>query len=154
MLTALLMAQTVVAQTVFSPNVNGMRSHYQNSRAAAAAAAAPADKERGFFVVTCSLDASPAAIANQMIDLGGIIRSLMANQILVELPMSQLDAAAAIDGVLLIDAPADGSPKTDKSRKASHVDEVHEGKAEGLNALPTGVYAVKIGNQGSTLIRL
>ncbi len=134
MLTALLMAQTVVAQTVFSPNVNGMRSHYQNRRAKAAAA--PADKERGFFVVTCSLDASPAAIANQMIGLGGIIRSLMANQILVELPMSQLDAAAAIDGVLLIDAPADGSPKTDKSRKASHVDEVHEGKAEGLNDLP------------------
>ena len=102
MLTALLMAQTVVAQTVFSPNVNGMRSHYQNRRAKAAVAA-PADKERGFFVVTCSLDASPAAIANQMIDLGGIIRSLMANQILVELPMSQLDAAAAIDGVLLIE---------------------------------------------------
>lgn len=90
-LAALLMGQTVAAQTVFSPNVNGMRSHYQNRRASAA----DADNDRGFFVVTCSLEASPAAIANQMISLGGIIRSLMANQVLVELPMSQLDAAAS-----------------------------------------------------------
>ena len=131
-LAALLIGQTVAAQTVFSPNVNGMRSHYQNRRAATA----DADKARDFFVVTCSLEASTAAIANQMVSLGGIIRSLLANQVLVELPMSQLDAAAAIDGVLLIDAPSDGSPKTDKSRKASHVDEVHQGKAEGQQDLP------------------
>ena len=132
MLAGLLMVQSATAQSVFSPNVNGVRSSYQNRRAASA----DAEQERGFFVVTCRVDVSTAAIANKMIELGGTIRSLMGNQLMVELPMSQLDAVAAIDGVLLIDIPTPGTQRTDITRKATHVDEAHQGKADGQQSLP------------------
>ena len=114
--------QTVFAQSAFSPKVNGLRSHYQTRRAAAADAA----QQRGSFIVTCSVDASAAAIANEMIEMGGQIGALMGNQLIVDLPMSKLEAVAAIEGVLLIDV----------TRKASHVDEAHQGKAEGEKDLP------------------
>ena len=132
MMTLLLMVTGIKAQSVFSPNVNGLRSGFQTRRAAAQ----DSNEERGFFVVTCSVDASAAAIANQMIALGGEIRSLLANQVLVDLPMAQLDNAAAIEGVLLIDIPGDGTQKTDIARKKSQVDEAHQGKAAGETDLP------------------
>lgn len=90
-LTVLTVGSSVQAQGVFSPSVNGVRSIYQTHRAAASAG-----QERAFFVITCSVDASAAAIANQMIELGGVIRSLMGNQLVVDLPMSKLDEVAAI----------------------------------------------------------
>ena len=132
MMTLLLMVTGIKAQSVFSPNVNGLRSGFQTRRAAAQ----DSNEERGFFVVTCSVDASAAAIANQMIALGGEIRSLLANQVLVDLPMAQLDNAAAIEGVMLIDIPGDGTQKTDIARKKSQVDEAHQGKAAGETDLP------------------
>lgn len=132
MMTLLLMVTGIKAQSVFSPNVNGLRSSFQTRRAAAQ----DSNEERGFFVVTCSVDASAAAIANQMIALGGEIRTLLANQFMVDLPMAQLDNAAAIEGVLLIDIPGDGTQKTDIARKKSQVDEVHQGKAAGEPDLP------------------
>ena len=131
-LTVLTVGSSVQAQGVFSPSVNGVRSIYQTRRAAAT----DAGQERAFFVITCSVDASAAAIANQIIGMGGVIRSLMGNQLVVDLPMSKLDEVAAIQGVLLIDIPARGSKKTDSARKASRVDEVHQGKADGLQSLP------------------
>ncbi len=66
-----------------------------------------------------------------MIALGGEIRTLLANQFMVDLPMAQLDNAAAIEGVMLIDIPGDGTQKTDIARKKSQVDEAHQGKAAG-----------------------
>ncbi len=136
MAAALLSVTGVQAQSVFSPNVNGLR--LRNSCQSRSRSAAPqgSDQERGFFVVTCSMDVSAAAIANQLIEMGGEIRSLIANQILVDLPMAQLDNAAAIEGVLLIDIPGKGSQKTDAARKVSHVDEAHQGKADGMEDLP------------------
>lgn len=132
MMALMLVVTGIEAQSVFSPNVNGLRSSFQSRRAAAQ----DSNGERGFFVVTCSVDASAAAIANQMIALGGEIRSLLANQVLVDLPMAQLDNAAAIEGVLLIDIPGDGTQKTDIARKKSQVDEAHQGKAAGETDLP------------------
>lgn len=122
------------AQNVFSPNVNMLRNSYQmrsanNTRGEAL-------QQRGVFVLTCSADASTAAIANKIKELDGEINTLMGNMLVVSLPMSQLDAAAAIEGVLLIDAPKDGTKKTDTARKASHVDEAHQGQAAGMERLP------------------
>ena len=132
MMALMLVVTGIKAQSVFSPNVNGLRSSFQSRRAAVQ----DSNQERGFFVVTCSVDASAAAIANQMIEMGGEIRSLLANQVLVDLPMAQLDNAAAIEGVLLIDIPSNGTQKTDIARKKSQVDEAHQGKAEGMSDLP------------------
>ena len=132
-LSLMLAGQTVLAQSAFSPTVNGLRSSYQTRRAASADAA---QQERASFIVTCSVDASAAAIANQMIEMGGKIGALMGNQLIVDLPMSKLEDAAVIEGVLLIDLPGVSTEKTDMTRKASHVDEVHQGKAEGLKDLP------------------
>ncbi len=137
-LTVLTVGSSVQAQGVFSPSVNGVRSIYQTRRAAA-----NADQERAFFVITCSVDASAAAIANQIIGMGGVIRSLMGNQLVVDLPMSKLDEVAAIQGVLLIDIPARGSKKTDSARKASRVDEVHQGKADGHHICAIGVSTLR-----------
>ena len=131
-LSLLLAGQTVLAQSAFSPTVNGLRSSYQTRRAASA----DAEQERGSFIVTCSVDASAADIANQMIEMGGKIGALMGNQLIVDLPMSKLEDAAAIEGVLLIDLPGESIEKTDVTRKASHVDEAHQGKAEGQKDLP------------------
>ncbi len=132
LLAVLLMGQTVCAQSVFSPNMNSVRSKYQSRRAASP----DAKNDRVTIVVTCSVETSTAAIANQMKELGAVVRVLMANQLVVDIPMSQLDAAAAIEGVLLIDMPSEGRQRTDTARKASHVDEVHAGKMEGMTNLP------------------
>ncbi len=130
----LTMGQAVMAQSVFSPTVNGLRSHYQTRRAAARQV--DVNQEHAFFVVTCSLDASTAAIANELQEMGVEVSALMGNQLVIDMPMSMLDAVAAIEGVVLIDHPSDGTPKTDIARKASHVNEVHQGKCEGLQDLP------------------
>ncbi|MBR1412928.1 MAG: hypothetical protein IJ577_07365, partial [Prevotella sp.] len=90
-LSLMLAGQTVLAQSAFSPTVNGLRSSYQTRRAASADAA---QQERGSFIVTCSVDASAADIANQMIEMGGKIGALMGNQLIVDLPMSKLEDAA------------------------------------------------------------
>ncbi len=132
MLGALFMGQMATAQSAFSPRMNTLRSNYQAHRAASVDAA----KERVGVVVTCSEDASAAEIANQMIAQGAVIRALMGNQLVVDLPMAQLDAIAAIEGVMLIDQPQGGIKRTDTARKASHVDEVHAGKMAGEADLP------------------
>ncbi len=132
MMAVLLLGQTASAQSVFSPSVNGVRTSYQSRRAASP----DAQNERIGVVVTCSVEASAAAIANQMIELGAVIRVLMGNQLVVDLPMAKLDEAAAIEGVLLIDMPSKGNNRTDTARKASHVDEAHAGKMAGEKDLP------------------
>ena len=134
MLAVLFIYQTALAQHVFSPNVNGLKSRYQTR--CAVLTRGEANQERGCFVVTCSWETSTAAVANEIRALGGEINALMGNQLVVDLPMSQLDAAAAIKGVLLIDTPRDGKRKTDTVRKASKVDEAHQGKAAGMEDLP------------------
>lgn len=131
-LSLLTVGSSVQAQGVFSPSVNGVRSIYQTRRAAAADSAA----QRVVVIVTCSADASMAAIANQMTELKAIVRLVMGDQLMVETTIDKLDAIAAIDGVLLIDIPKPGRQRTDKARKASQVDEVHAGKATGLPDLP------------------
>jgi hypothetical protein len=50
--------------------------------------------------------------------------------IVVNLPLSQLEAAAAIDGVLLIDIPSGGSNRTDVTRKVTQASEVLNGTGE------------------------
>jgi len=132
LLAALFIGQTATAQQVFSPKMNLVKSAYQTRRAAAP----DAPQQRITVVVTCSQEASPATIANQMIEKGAIIRTLMGNQLIIDLPMETLDTLAAMDGVLLIDQPSPGTPRTDTARKASHVDEVHAGKMEGMQDLP------------------
>ena len=130
---AMMMAgQTALAQSVYSPSVNALRSKVLTRRAAST----EAEQQRAIFTVTCSADASLAAIATQMNEMGGDIRVVMGNQLLVDLPMTRLDEMAAIDGVLLVDIPSSGRQRTDTARKASQVDEVHAGKAEGLPDLP------------------
>ena len=133
----LLLCQTALAQNAFSPTVNGLKRTYQTRIEKTRGTASSDDaQEYGSFIVTCRLDASAAAIANEMIALGGQIGALMGNQLIVDLPMSKLDKAAAIDGVLLIDLPGVSNEKTDVTRKATYVDEVHQGKAEGQKDLP------------------
>lgn len=124
--------QTALAQSVYSPSVNALRSKVQARRAAST----EAEQQRAIFAVTCSADASLAAIANQMNEMGGDIRVVMGNQLMVDLPMARLDEMAAIEGILLVDIPRNGRQRTDTARKASQVDEVHAGKAEGLPDLP------------------
>ena len=77
-----------------------------------------------------------ATIANEMRERGAEINALMGNQLVINLPMSQLDAVASVKGVILIDAPRNGDKKTDTARKASQVDEAHQGKADGQQSLP------------------
>ena len=131
-LSLLTVGSYVQAQSVFSPKVNALRNQHQNRRAAATDSTA----QRVIVVVTCSADASMAAIANQMTELQAIVRMVMGDQLMVETTIDKLDAIAAIDGVLLIDIPKPGRQRTDKARKASQVDEVHAGKAAGQPDLP------------------
>jgi len=133
LLAALFVGQIATAQNVFSPKMNFVKSACQTR---SAAAIADDLQQRITVVVTCSKEASPATIANQMIEKGAIIRTLMGNQMVIDLPLETLDALAAMDGVLLIDQPSAGTRRTDTARKASHVDEAHAGKMAGLSDLP------------------
>ncbi|MCR4582022.1 MAG: hypothetical protein K5764_00490 [Prevotella sp.] len=121
-----------MAQQVFSPKINLIKNSYKTRRAAPP----HASQQRITVVVTCSEEASPATIANQMMERGAIIRTLMGNQVVIDLPMEALDALAATDGVLLVDLPSSATPRTDTARKASHVDEAHAGKMDGQQDLP------------------
>lgn len=89
---------TVGAQKPFSPDVNLLM---QSSEYAAATRAAAID-ERAGFVITCDPAKSAAAIANSLKELDAEVNALFGNMLAVSLPLSQLEAAAAIDGVLLI----------------------------------------------------
>ena len=128
----LLMGQLVTAQDVYSPRVNELKKSVQTRRATSS----EAEQQRAVFTVTCSAGASMSAIANQMKGMGGEIRAVMGNQLLVELPIAKMDEMAAIDGVLLVDLPHSGRQRLDTARKASQADEAHAGKAEGLPDLP------------------
>lgn len=128
----LLVGQLVAAQSVYSPRVNALKKKVQAHRAAPT----EAGQQRAVFTVTCSADASLSVIASKMKGLGGEIRAVMGSQLLVDLPVAQLDEMAAIDGVLLVDLPRSGRQRLDTARKASQVDEAHEGKAAGLPDLP------------------
>ena len=132
LLTMVLTGQVVTAQNVYSPSVNALKYKVQAHRAAST----ETEQQRAVFTVTCSADASLFTIANQMKGMGGEIRTVMGNQLLVDLPMARLDEMAAIDGVLLVDMPRSGHQRTDTARKASQVDEAHAGNAEGLPDLP------------------
>mgnify|MGYP002864065928 CR=1 FL=1 len=132
LLTMVLTGQVVTAQNVYSPSVNALKYKVQAHRAAST----ETEQQRAVFTVTCSADASLFTIANQMKALGGDIRTVMGNQLLVDLPIARLDEMAAIDGVLLVDIPRNGRQRTDTARKASQADEAQAGKAEGLPDLP------------------
>jgi len=83
LLAALFTGQTATAQSVFSPKMNLVRSNYETRRAPAS----DATHKRIAVVVTCRENASPATIANHMIEKGAVIRTLMGNQLVIDLPM-------------------------------------------------------------------
>ena len=126
----LLLAATLTAgaQKPFSPNVNLL----MNSNEYAAATRAADNTQREGFVITCDPAKSAAAIANALKELDAEINSIFGNMIVVNLPLSQLEAAAAIDGVLLIDIPSGGSNRTDVTRKMTQASEVLNGTGEKL----------------------
>lgn len=103
-----------------------------NSTKYASATRSADNTERAGFVITCDPAKSAAAIANSLKELGAEVNALFGNMVVVSLPLAQLEAAAAIDGVLLIDMPSGGSEKTDVSRKATHAQEVIDGTGEKL----------------------
>ena len=130
----LAMTLTTSAQKPFSPNVNLL----MNSTKYASATRGADDAERAGFVITCDPAKSAAAIANSLKELGAEVNALFGNMVVVSLPLAQLEAASAIDGVLLIDMPSGGSDKTDVSRKATHAQEVIDGTGEKLPQAYTG----------------
>lgn len=135
-LAVLLLATTLTAgaQKPFSPNVNMLL----NSSQYEAATRAADNTQREGFVITCDPAKSAAAIANALKELDAEINSIFGNMIVVNLPLSQLEAAAAIDGVLLIDIPGGGSNRTDVTRKVTQASEVLKGTGEKLPQAYTG----------------
>lgn len=117
-LVALLLSAAVTAgaQEKLSPKVNSLKATYIPAATTRAASQENASAERAGFIVTCDPAKSAAAIANQMKALGAEVNALLGNQLVVSLPLSQIDAAAAIDGVLLIDIPSGSIQKTDITR--------------------------------------
>ena len=135
-LAALFLCQTAMAQSAFSPSVNLLKNSYQNRLASGTRGETA--QERGGFVFTCSQDASTAGIANKLKEMGGEINSIMGNMIVVSLPVSQLEAAAAIEGVLLVDIPSGGSKKTDVTRNVTEAKKVIDGTGDKLPQAYTG----------------
>ena len=131
-------ALTVCAQENLSPKVNILKTSIRQTAVTRAASQDMANAEREGFIITCDPDKSAATIANSMKKLGAEINALMGNQLVVSLPVSQIEAAAAIDGVLLIDLPSGSTPKTDVTRQVTHVKEVLNGTAEKLPQAYTG----------------
>ena len=109
-----------------------------NSSQYSAATRAADNSARAGFVITCDPAKSAAAIANALKELDAEINSLFGNMLIVSLPLSQLEAAAAVEGVLLIDMPSDGSDKTDVTRKVTQTKEAINGTGEKLPQAYTG----------------
>ena len=139
-LVALLLSATVTAgaQEKLSPKVNSLKATYIPAATTRAASQENASAERAGFIVTCDPAKSAAAIANQMKALGAEVNALLGNQLVVSLPLSQIDAAATIDGVLLIDIPSGSIQKTDITRQVTHAKEVIDGTGEKLPQAYTG----------------
>ena len=135
-LAVLLLATTLTAgaQKPFSPNVNMLL----NSSQYEAATRAADNTARAGFVITCDPAKSAAAIANTLKELDAEINSVFGNMLVVSLPLSQLEAAAAVEGVLLIDMPSGGSDKTDVTRKVTQTKEALDGTGEKLPQAYTG----------------
>ena len=134
----LLMGQTAMAQSVFSPNVNSLKNYTLQKNHVRLAKQNEANAERTPFIITCHPDKSTASIANEMKQLGVEINTLMGNQLAVTMPISKLEEVAAIDGILLIDVPSEGYNKMDISRQVTHADEVINGTGTGLPQAYTG----------------
>ena len=134
---ALLAAISAHAQGEFSAQAAAYKSRYQKE-VVKTRAARQETPQAGPFVVTCKAAASPFAIGEQLKALGAEVKNIFGRNLIVTIPVDQLDAMAQTEGVLLIDVGHKADSKTDITRKVTQADEVQAGTGAKLPQAYTG----------------
>lgn len=134
---ALLSAISAHAQGEFSAQAAAYKSQYQKAGARTRAAGQEMS-QAGPFVVTCKVAASPFAVGEKLKALGADVKSVFGRNLIVTIPVDQLDAMAQTEGVLLIDVGQKAYNETDITRRATQVEEVLAGTGAHLPQAYTG----------------
>lgn len=97
-----------------------------------------ADERQGYFFVTCQEGVEAQQVADKLKVLGAQIRVVRGDLILLNAPFSQLEALAAVEGVMKIDVGPNVGTTTDNTRRVTQAAEVIDGSGEKLPQAYTG----------------
>ena len=123
-------AQTESAQSKLSPMVNAFMAQQQevaNSRSVSQTVMKPA-----LLTVRVHRDADASKVGRQIVATGAEVKSAIGRMLMVAATAQQLHDIAALEGVQLIEKPARQQMKLDKSRQATHTDEIQTGRGAQL----------------------
>ena len=121
----------------FQAKLAKQKYEQQVAKAHARGAAANVSDRMKLFV-TISADADARHVTNAAKAIGAKVRVTKGNFMALDIPYSQLEALANIEGVEIINMPPKTVMKTDVTRTATHAVEVNDGSAPQLPQAYTG----------------
>ena len=116
------------AQGVVSPKVRMLKERYAKQVARTRGEVVAADARVGLFV-TCEKDADARRVADALQAKGGGVRVVKGRQIVLDMPLTGIEALAATEGVAKVDLGPQVSKKTDVTRRATAAVECNAGAA-------------------------
>ena len=127
LLTLLLMGGgSMMAQNKLAPMVSSYVQQAKTRRAAAE------EQKHGLFMVRVQPDANPDEVSGQIAGLGAEVKAAMGWMLMVAATAEQLPEIARLEGVTNIAIGSKPLLKLDKSRQATHTDEVQSGTGQQL----------------------
>ena len=128
MLALLLMdGGSMMAQNKLDPMVSAYVQQAKTRRAAAAE-----EQKPGLFMVNVQAHADPDEVSTQITERGAEVKAAMGHMLMVAATAEQLTDIAQLEGVANIAIGTKPLLKLDKSRQATHTDEVQSGTGEQL----------------------
>lgn len=121
----------------FQAKLAKQKYEQQVAKAHARGAAANVSDRMKLFV-TISADADARDVANAAQAIGAKVRVVKGNFMALDIPYSQLEALANVEGVEIVNMPPKTVMRTDVTRTATHAVEVNDGSAPLLPQAYTG----------------
>lgn len=118
---------SMLAQSKLAPMVSAYVQQAKTKRAASAE-----EQKPGLFMVNVQADANPDEVSGQIAGMGAEVKAAMGHMLMVAATAEQLPEIARLEGVLNIAIGTKPLLKLDKSRQATHTDEVQNGTGEQL----------------------
>ena len=118
---------SMMAQNKLDPMVSSYVQQAKTRRAAAAE-----EQKPGLFMVNVQAHADPDEVSTQITEKGAEVKAAMGHMLMMAARAEQLTAIAQLEGVTNIAIGTKPLLKLDKSRQATHTDEVQNGTGEQL----------------------
>ena len=118
---------SMMAQNKLDPMVSSYVQQAKTRRAAAAE-----EQKPGLFMVNVQAHADPDEVSTQITERGAEVKAAMGRMLMVAATAEQLTDIAQLEGVANIAIGTKPLLKLDKSRQATHTDEVQSGTGEQL----------------------